>query len=335
MLVAVDVGFGRTKGLSSSGRRIDFPSAIGSFRPIRFTSGMEERGDNLAIDVEGQKYFVGRSALSQSEPIATIDPERTVGKEGMILLSAALHRLVETQSENIQLVVGLPVVHYEKLKESYQRMCRSIPLSSLISQSGEVLSRRFFSVDHVKVIPQPLGTIFDALLDSDGQLADAKQAEGKIGVVDIGYNTLDLARVDRLELVNPRSTSFSGLGLFSAYRDLSDTLYRIHGVEVPPEKLESVVRLGSIKVRGKDEPIIEHWQKVCCDASSRILSRILSVWPDRWELDTVILSGGGALALGGQLVPQLGLSAVIAPNPSFANVSGYLKFARRAWGPPR
>lgn len=331
--MAIDVGFGRVKAQSSNGQKVDFPSIIGEFHPVRFISGAEstDLSSRLVIEHNFKKWYVGESALKQSTPQATVDKERTVTTEGITLLLAAMSLMAEKNPEIVNLVVGLPVMHYETLKQKYLSAVCKPHLIDLLSLNGSVEKKLFLSVDGVKILPQPFGTLFDVLLNERGELVDSKLASGKIGVVDIGYNTLDLARSDNLEFINPRSTSFSGLGMFTAFQSLSLELYRNLGVEITPERIEPIIRCGELRVSGQMKSIIEYKRAALRAAADQIVSRIKSLWPDRWELDRILISGGGAILLGEYLLPALDGQAVLVHSPMFANVSGYLKFANRVW----
>lgn len=331
--MAIDVGFGRTKGESSAGSRVDFPSVIGEFHPVKFISGMEnDPASNLAIGYNYRHWFVGDSALKQSTPQATVDKERTISEEGLTLLAAAMTLLAPDKStEFINLVIGLPVMHYETLKQKYLTAAKTQHVVDRISLSGDKVDRKYFSVSDAKVLPQPFGTLFDRILNERGELIDKTLATGKIGIIDIGYNTLDLARADNLEYINPRSTSFSGLGMFTAFQALSTEIYRNMGIEIPPERIESVIRKGEIKVSGQPVSIEKYKWTAFQEAASQVLSRVKSTWPDRWELDQILITGGGAILLGGYLQSELGQQAQVVNNPVFANVAGYLKFAQRVW----
>lgn len=331
--MAVDVGFGRVKGAASNNRRVNFPSVVGEFRPVRFTSGMEGNDpiEHLAIEYNKKRWFVGESALKQSTPQATVDMERTVSEEGITLLLGAMANLVEQTPQRLNLVVGLPVMHYGKLKQKYYDAVYDTHFVDILKPSGALLARAILIVEGVKVLPQPLGTLFHVLLNERGELTDTRLATGKIGIIDIGYNTLDLARADSLEFIDPRSTSFSGIGMFSAFQALSNELYKNLGVEIPPERLEPLIRDGEVKIAGRRVEIGEYKKAAFWAASDQILSRVKSVWPDRWELDRILITGGGAVLLGEYLAAEFKQQAQIVSSPVFANVSGYLKFAARAW----
>jgi plasmid segregation protein ParM len=327
--MAIDVGFGETKGVAGNGRRINFPSIIGDFHPVAYDSGMAE--GNLAINYKSKKSFVGESALKQSVPRATVDTDRTVGEEGMTLLAAAMALLTDRSAINTNLVVGLPVRNYEMLKNQYLQQTQTLHNVELLTLTGVPVERKYISVGEAKVLPQPFGAFFNLILDDKGGFVREDLAMGKVGIIDVGYNTLDLARADRLEYINPRSTSFAGQGIFNAFQTLSSEIYRKHKVEIPPERIEAVVRAGKLKISGNEISIHTEMETAFREAAAQIISRVKSLWPDRWELDLILLAGGGAILLAKYLLAEFGQQAIIAPEPAFANVNGYLKFARRLW----
>lgn len=330
--IAVDVGFGKVKGFSDKGKMIDFPSVIGDFHPVQFVSGLgNDQIQNLVIGYNHKQYFLGEAALKQSKPQATVDKDRTVSEEGLVLLMGALSLLVgEKVSDSFNMIVGLPVMHYESLKDTYIAAIKKLHIIDNLSLTGELLNRKYLTIAAVKVLPQPMGTFFDNLLNENGEIVNSKLATENVGIIDIGYNTLDFARIDNFDFINPRSTSYSGLGIFSAYQNLSVEIYRNLGIEIPPEQIEAIIRKGEMNISGRQISLEQFKQNAFTETARQIISRVKSFWPDRWSLDKIIISGGGASLLGEFLIQEF-QQASIGTNPMFANVSGYKKFGRRVW----
>lgn len=332
--VAVDVGFGRVKAISEAGKAANFPAVVAGFQPLAFASGMEA-GNSLAIDYRGKSYWVGEAALRQSSSVRmTTDRSRTTSEEGMALLAAGLVQTAAKEHQLTNLVIGLPVRFYSTMKDEYRRLARDVHQIGIISPGeAKIKARRVVIVEDVKVLPQPFGTLFDAILDDAGNLRDKALAGGKVGIIDIGFNTLDLARADSLEYVNPASDSFSGQGLFSAFQELSRGLYRELEIEIPPEKLEPIVRDRKITIAGRQHDVAGIIDRAFNAAAEGIISRVKSIWPDRerWQFTQVLITGGGGALLGQYLIPLLGVPARVVENPVMANCRGYLKFAHRVW----
>ena len=333
MKVAIDTGFGRTKALSA-GKAISFPSLVAHYREVRFTTGMEGNGDpasKLVLEHNGKRYFVGSVAGKQGIAQNTIDRERAVSKEAKLLTFAALSLLLDEAPAQVNLVAGLPVSHYDNLKERYISELRQTHYYDLLDLSGDKLSSYVVNVNELKVIPQPLGTLFGLLLDEHGAIERAELAGENVGIIDIGYHTADLARADSLEFIDRKSASYP-LGLFNAYSELSEELNRTFDIEAPPETLEKVVASGQVKLGGKTASIEKQKQQAFARASEQILSKVKTLWPDRWQLDRIIITGGGGRMLYNYLSNNLDHNTELAPKPVFANAEGYLKLATRSWG---
>lgn len=333
MKMGIDVGFGGVKGLAGSGKKVEFPSVIGDFHPVRFLSGLEgDIASRLVVEYNCKRKFVGEAALKQSIPQATVDNDRTVTEEGIILLTTAMALMSPDKTpEAINLVVGLPVMHYESLKTKYLNAVKTLHTIDLLSLSGETVCRKYLSVTEAKILPQLFGTLFDQLLNEKGEIINPQLAAGKIGIIDIGYNTLDLLCAYNLEYINPRSTSFSGLGMFTVFQALATEIYRNLGVEIPPERIEPLIKNREIKISGQNINIDQYKRSAFKEAAAQIISRVKSLWPNRWELDRIIITGGGAILLGEYLLTELGQQAYAANNPVLANANGYLKFASWCW----
>jgi len=332
--VAVDVGFGRVKAINDTGNSVNFPAVVAGFQPLVFSSGLEAEG-SLAIEYQGKKYWVGEAAIRQSTAVRmTTDRARTISEEGMTLLAAGLAQMVEKDHELTNLVVGLPVKFYSGMKEEYHNLVRDVhKINLLMPGTGEVKTRRLVIAEEARELPQPFGTLFDTILDNSGGLRDKELAAGRVGIIDIGFNTLDLARADSLEYINPASDSFSGQGLFSAFQDLSHGLFRELEIEIPPEKIEPIARNAKITLAGKEHDISKLVDQAFTQAAEGVISRVKSLWPDRerWQFTQVLITGGGGALLSKYIIPLLGVPARIVENPVMANARGYLKFGRRVW----
>jgi plasmid segregation protein ParM len=335
--VGIDVGFGNVKGRTDHSK-VDFTSLIGEFSPVKFSSGMEGNADptaNMVVEYDGKRWFVGPSALKQSTPHNTIEQSRTVSEEGQILMLGALGLLAGKET-HVNLVVGLPVMHYSDLKESYVQQASGTHVFNYLNLSGEVKDRKAITVKNLRVLPQPFGTVFDLILDDSAQIRDKKLASSKIGIIDIGYNTVDLLRADALEYINKRSTSFSGLGMFSGYCTLSELIYKNFKKEIRPEELGPIVQKGTISLFGKLYPIETLKRKAFEITANNIVSRVISFWPDSWDLDIIVITGGGGANLGDMILPELEKrdirQGILSEDPLFSNVNGYYKCARFSWG---
>jgi len=327
MIKAVDLGFGQVKAMSDTGR-VEYPSAVGSFRPVRFTSGMEgqELKDKLCLEYAGKRYFIGDIAFTQSAPRVTMNSERFTSHEGLALMMSALLLLARCQAEEMKLVAGLPVNEYAGLKDDYSDTLKGKHYAQLISPDGKEGEFYRFDVDDVMILPQPIGTIFDKVLDDAGELADKALAGGRVAVLDIGKHTVDLALTDSLQFVDRSSISFNDVGLFDAFKDLSLAL-KGEGYDLPADSLEPYIR-GNRKLDCL--PTLK--EQSFATQAEKIISRVLNTWPDLWTFDKIYITGGGALVLGDYIASGLDSDKIeVCGGPTFTNCKGYHKFACRKW----
>jgi plasmid segregation protein ParM len=330
--ISVDVGFGRTKAISSTGEKIMFKSAIGPFQPVQFNYGVRRSGSGMVLSYQGREMFVGDLALSQSTPIATMDTGRTVSFEGLTLLMAAVSALTPfSRFEKINMVVGLPVHHYARYKDEYIKVLTGMHDIKELALDGKVLYSKIIDVVQVKVLPQPFGCYFDLIFDDGGVINNQAIAEGNVGIVDNGYNTLDLLRVENLEYIERRSKGFPEMGAVSVYSTFQDMILRKHGIDIPLEKVESEFSKDYLTIYGEQVPTAELKKECYKIEAEKVLATIKTTWPDYGLLSAIILTGGGIINIWKQLEKEIGKAARITLEPLWANVLGYNKFAKKIW----
>ncbi len=328
MIRAVDVGFGSVKAIGNN-KSVEYPSAVGDYRPVRFVVKKEsqELKDKLCVEYEGKRYFIGDIAYAQSIARVTMSSARFTSKEGMVNMLSALVLLSSHHNEKVKIVTGLPVNDYVDLKDRYQDAIVGKHNIQIISPDGVGGDHYTFDIQDVKVLPQPLGTIFNAILSSEGEINDKVLGNSKIGVLDVGKCTVDLIVMDAFQFVNKYSTSFSDIGLFDAYKELSLAL-RSEGYDIPPDSLEPYIR-NNKPLNG----LAEMKEEIFESQAEKIMSRLKNTWMNMWSFDQVFITGGGAIVLGGYLKKYFDKELVlICENPTMSNCCGYHKAGLKAWG---
>ncbi len=229
-IMAVDVGFGRVKGLSAE-RQLEFPSVVGPWREIRYINEMAGNSflEQLAVEYTGQKLFLGQMAYRQSKARMNMAMDRFCGVEGMALMLATVAMFGSGREISCHLVTGLPINAYAAQKEKYRQALLGRHYIKLLGANGTP-EERYITIEECKVLPQPIGTVFNIVLGDKGHLANRELASSRLAVLDIGANTLDLCRVDSLEFIDRESTSYSDLGV-ECYRQLSLEIYNAFGRE--------------------------------------------------------------------------------------------------------
>lgn len=328
-MAGVDVGFGFTKA-SDGESTVLFKSIVGEPQPRsmdeNFFSSESVPGMHLTLD--GRSYFVGELAESESRVRQfTLDQAQLVTQHFRTLALAALARVVPGRVP-VNVVTGLPVGYFMEYKDKLSQALAGehTLLIHDIPQAQEVI----LNINRVRVIPQPYGSLVDYLFREDGTVLRADAARQKIGIVDIGFKTTDFT-VCKGFRHSERGSRTTDTGIAKAFTFISEALHEMSGVNVEIYRLYDAVREGSIKIRGGEYDLSKVKDEVFGRLATAVASDMERVWTDDWDLDLVLMAGGGGEALFEYLKPLVrGELALLKTqeDPRMGNVSGYVKYGR-------
>ena len=332
-VVGLDIGFGFTK--ATNGREcIVFKSLLGEASEIQFRMniGRGEPIRSMHVTLDGQSYFVGEYAEQQSSVRQfTLDQEHLTEDMSRVLALAALGHLVDSYAP-INLVTGLPVGYYREYHPRIKKVLAG-PHEITFEQSDGAGQSRKLNIGQVRVIPQPLGSVFNLLMNDTGRLGNRDLAREKIGVVDIGFRTTDFCIFDRLQYVE-RGSATTDTGISRCFGLIAKKLREESGVNLELYRLYKAVETGFIKVRGKEYNLARIRDAVYASTAQIIAGDAERLWADDWDMDTILITGGGAAELAERLKPMI-CGQVLAMDPNvdsrLNNVIGYQKYARYLW----
>ncbi|WP_300464779.1 ParM/StbA family protein [Desulfobacula sp.] len=333
-IVGIDVGFGFTKAYNGKNSVI-FKSIIGDATDIQFHSSLDDgsSSSNLHITLEDKSYFLGSYAERQSNIREfTLDQEKLIEEFVKILAIAAAGICTET-SAPIQVVSGLPVGYLRRDSKRLKEMILGTHNITFHHKDGQDVKKRIH-IDKILIIPQPIGSIFNLLFDDQGQIKDRELATQKIGVVDIGFKTTDFSIFDHLHYIE-RGSSTLDTGISKCFSVIANKLRQETNINIELYRMFKFVESGMIKIRGKEYNISNLKKRVYTHAASAIASDLNRLWENEWDMDTILLSGGGSVELAAYLTPNINGNIIpIYPNGDarFNNVRGYCKFGRYKWG---
>jgi len=106
------------------------------------------------------------------------------------------------------------------------------------------------------------------------------------------------------------------------------------GVSVELYRLYQPVEAGSIKVRGQEYDVSKVKDQVYSQLAGVIASDLDRLWSEDWDIDTIVLTGGGGKELAKYLQPLI--SGNVRPienniDSRLNNVQGYLKYGKHIW----
>ncbi|MCR4430952.1 MAG: ParM/StbA family protein [Tepidanaerobacteraceae bacterium] len=329
-LIGIDVGYGFVK-VTDGEAGYSFPSVVGEghTRPT-FNTGADRFStiDHLKVGMGKKIYFVGKAAIKHSRFVyRDLSYNRSAGEDFEILFFSALSFFADAAYNEFNVVTGLPVERMH-MADSLAKRVKGERSIALFVEGGSREIR--LNVKEVEIVPQPLGTYW-SLFSGPMGLDAAAPAEGRIGIVDIGFRTTDLAALEDSEFIPEKSKSLT-VGLATAYSEIGLSIAARYGLEKESYSLDGIVIKRRINMAGESIDITD----IVSEAFEKLATNILVEVNSQWRLsdfDSIILSGGGGQAISQYLLPRIS-HAKLAADPITANCRGYLAWANRLWNSP-
>ncbi|HNW14314.1 MAG TPA: ParM/StbA family protein [Anaerolineaceae bacterium] len=312
----LDLGMGACKLYGAAGGLfLQSQVAADNKQNISALLGLRNRKPPLRICFGEMSLFVGSHAHGFGRPIENLDFDRLAGSlETRAIVYATLTRYMEIYGEitaPVSLVVGLPLQPLTGaqsaqnaesarawLKGSHEWLCDDKPFQ--------------ISIAEVKIASQPSGALFDYLLDLQGQFVSDRKKDfsAEIGVLSLGFNTLELLTIQNRSAVQGLSA-----GTTAGVRRLLELL-NPEGLYSLGE-LDTLLRAGSLDIKTA-LPI--WWREVS--------GAIEKTWGGRWKRFARILAvGGGVHLLRDQLPTYFAGRAFIPDDPVLSISRGLYKLA--------
>jgi len=317
LIGAVDIGYGWTK-VTAGGKTWRQPSVLGEARQL-FEENIRE-GDVQYRSNEAE-YFIGDLALRHSQvKYAGTAENKAETWTTKILLEAALG--ITAPQANVYLVTGLPVDYYFKQRAAMEELLASFndpkPYELQVGCYKHIARPWVFKS---KIVPQPLGSAMNYLLDSYGRMARPDDAKKKILVIDVGYYTLDLLILDAME-IGKESGSPTGLGVDTAYKLIQDYLKEEFGKAPNRYELDPYVRAGEYDSYDIKPLISKAFEALGTQIDLEIATL-------NTNFHKYIITGGWASLIADHInVPKDRLEVF----DQLGNIQGYKKIGARLWG---
>ncbi|HUU29491.1 MAG TPA: ParM/StbA family protein [archaeon] len=328
--LGIDVGFGYTKAYDGE-RSVIIKSVIGDAAEIQFQSGFSEGGmlENLHVTIDEKQYYLGDLAEKQSNLREfTLDQNTLVESFAKVFALSMASFFAGPKPLECSVVTGLPIRFFKQYRARYTSMLEGTH-RVLLHNRGEV-QEKILTFKKVRVLPQPFGAVFSLLMNNHGRIIDRDVARDKFGIIDIGFRTTDYTITDRLRYIE-RGSRTTDTGISKAFGVISKKILEQSGINVELYRLFEPVRKGRIRIHGKEYSLTELRDEVMKQLANAIVSDMERLWADDWDLEFVLLSGGGssdlAPILEKMIEGQIKLASV-ETDMRMANVIGYLKYAK-------
>lgn len=333
-VIGIDIGFGFTK-VATRDEALIFKSLLGEPTDMQFRGNIGDGSfiKNLHVTIDGKSYFIGDFAEQQSNVRRfTLDNEKLISEFVKVLALTAVGIYSERHTP-INVVSGLPVGYLGQNRRRFLQILIGHHNITYHNPDGSE-TRKGINIDKAQMLPQPVGSLFNLLMNGEGKATNMEFAKQKVGMIDIGFRTTDFAVLNQLKFVD-RGSSTIEIGISTSFSEIADKLREMCGVSVELYRMYKAVETGSIKIRGQEYNISNLKDQAYSLLAGKIAGVINELWADEWDIDMIILTGGGSTELTKYLKPLIAGDVIPIENSIDArlnNVQGYLKFGKYKWG---
>jgi len=332
-VVGIDIGFGFTK-VTDGSKDIIFKSILGEAAEIQFQDELfpRKKQEFMHIRIDGRDYFAGELAERQSNVrLFTLDQSQFITQFARVLALVALGNLVNNY-DMINVITGLPVGYYRQFKDALANGLLGEHKFSFVKSNGETIEK-IFTISKIRIIPQPYGSLLNLFLGDDGKPINSEFLKQKVGIIDIGFRTTDYVISDKLQYCE-RGSKTTDNGIAKAFSVVANKLREKSGVNIELFKLYDALVKGSIKIRGKEYDLNNIKEQVYHQLATQIVADAERFWIDDWDIDFVVISGGGSVLLEKHLTSLMPNARSVFSqgiDVRFFNVKGYLKYGKSVW----
>lgn len=309
--MGLDAGMGAIKVWSVNGG-LDMLSQVATNGSGHLEGMLGLKADKRPLYVETQdgQFYVGAKAHNYGRPVENLDFDRLIGSPEMrAMVYGTWTKYVQTHGvfgAPLSVMVGLPLQTMGEGMKEYRRQMKTW-LSGAHSwiADGETYS---VMVERVRLTSQPVGALFDFVLDDDLKLIinNRSALTDEIGVVSVGFNTVELMVIEE-QKATEKFTRGEKLGVRRLLELLNpDRAYSLGELDVK-------LRNGTLKYKGK----LPIWAR-------EVNGVIEDVWKDSLSrFAAVLVVGGGAMLLGNEL--KLRGKGVVSNDPVMSIAHGLFK----------
>ncbi|MCA0352024.1 MAG: ParM/StbA family protein [Chloroflexi bacterium] len=278
--------------------------------------------DIPTVEVHGTLWWTGEHALLAPSPLSLRSQQRLYDRHIIpALVKGALQRL--GQPTGGACVTGLPAAWIGE---------RDLAVA-LAGRLRDAVPSGFFHgatlKTGIRVISEPLGALYGVLLDETGRILNLGYETGRIGVIDLGHNTVDACIVQALNVIPDSAISFE-LGSANPLQQLQTRISGRYNIDLTLHDVDQAVRKGYVRVAGEELDLPTGWERPWEANGQQVADAMVRAWGSGGKLDAIIIAGGGAeLPILVRALQQRFRQAIVAPNPQTAIARGYARRARR------
>lgn len=223
---------------------------------------------------------------------------------------------------NVWVVAGLPTSDYSD-NAKVESLKDALSGQHQVQINGQTYTLR---VRNLLIIPQPVGSLYNQILDKQGFVRNEDYLDAKIGIVDIGGGTILIDTLANFQL-DPKNRKQYQNGANDLYESIAA---QMNG-DVSLFQLADVIRNGHGKYvyhysRNHVEDITDLINDQLNYFTKRLIANVNSTLKNLDSLDYLLFTGGGANLLNQKQLKDAFPFAEVVDQPELANVHGFYKY---------
>lgn len=326
----IDFGNGYVKGKSEKGEFI-IPSflAIDELRDNVISSSFEQKHDirSFKRKSDANTFLFGKDILNAVNADNLIPTNSTNKRYKMPafqrMVEFALSELASYEGQDtveVRLVTGMPSeeLQYATLKKDFQSFLEGM---HTVERDGVPL---MVNVKEVKIIEQPLGTLFDTYLNEDSMIhSDFKN--GNVVVIDFGSGTTIIDQYHQMRRANGVMVQ---RGMRDFFKNIAEDLSNKGEVKVNQLYVEEGIKNGSYTAEFGQHRM--PFQDIFERRVEEKIDDTISRYEDSIEESAVsafVITGGGANVFS-EHIKSYKKNFTVVGEPQTATANGYFKLAK-------
>lgn len=305
-IIGLDAGYSGMKVYHENGY-FCFPSFVKKL--TNDTINLPDEKDIVYRDkATGDQYMVGYTAQEMLGSTDTNDTDgemfsrKRYGKKGFHILcntAIALAHMNKADPRNIFVQTGLPSSYVKGDREALKKALSTPSDFSLKIGNGRWQDFHLdIRKDHIGVMPQPMGSMYSALIKNDGQFTDDATGfmKSNVLIIDIGFGTCDYYGFKNRQVVC--SESIDEIGMLQVMKRTSQMILEEFGEDIRVQALQSVLEKGYVTcidedaMTAEDKPIAHILEKANRQVFEEAMERSKSITNAFRDYRYVIISGG-------------------------------------------
>ena len=298
-MIGIDVGYSSTK-VEYMGKVVKFPTAVCYASDVGISYGE----DNV-YEFEGEKYYVGKEAVSE-EAFVTTD-YKFLYKFAPIVIYHILSKFdAADRDEPLEVRTGLAIVDWSK-KDDFADRIQSFTVNGNEVEIKPVL------------IPQGAGVANDYVGNNlDGEYPD------RLHVLDIGFNTINSLHFENGRPNRAKTKTYPGHGVSSIIKPFTSYMENKYSMSFSEQEAIGIFIKGKFKYNGEEQ---EDLEAKIVELKAQFVKKLFQsvLVNDKKTMaisDTVLIAGGGAYLL--QDIPFPPNVEFVDSPFEFSNVRGYV-----------